>query len=247
VGRTSSTKKSSPNPCKTVTMFAKWTEFERAYFNTCEPDVAGLIVHPAETVSALAYLVAAVVVWQTRRSVGRKLPVRLFPLILVVIAATSALFHASSAAVFQQLDLIAVLLLTNLLFVTSLAHIGYITLDMSLPLFFGLSVSSSLLTFFQTGLGFLIATLESLAIIRFWHCLPRKTRLTKRRLRMIICLVTPGAILLVLGHARIGCVTNDVAAHIFQPHVFWHILSAICCVLIAAVEQQFELQWRTKV
>ena len=226
-------------------MFAAWTEFERTHFNTCEPDVAGLIIHPAETVSALAYLVAAVVVWRTSASVDRTFPVRLCPFILVVIAVTSVLFHASSAAIFQKLDLMAVLLLLNLLLVTSLAHTGYITLNWRLPLFAGVSVATSLLTFLETGLGFLIATLESIAIIYCWHHLPRKDSVTKHQLRTLICLITPGAVLLGLGHAGIGCLTNGMAAHILQPHVVWHILSSICCVIIVSVEQQLELQWRT--
>ena len=48
-----------------------WGALPRATLDTCEPDVAGWIVHPAETVSALAYLGMALILWLRYRREDR--------------------------------------------------------------------------------------------------------------------------------------------------------------------------------
>ena len=68
-----------------------WGALPRATLDTCEPDVAGWIVHPAETVSALAYVAVGLIVWLKYRRADARLPVRFLPAIVVSIGAASLL------------------------------------------------------------------------------------------------------------------------------------------------------------
>ena len=89
-----------------------WSGFERAAFDTCEPDVAGWLTHPGETVSALAYVIAAAVAWRISRPLAAGRPARRLPAVLAVVGGAAVLFHASFAALFQRLDLAAIPLLS---------------------------------------------------------------------------------------------------------------------------------------
>ena len=105
-------------------MAGPWDCFQRAALETCEPDVAGWVVHPAETLSALAYLVVAFAVWRCSHHEDQQLPVRHLPGILIVVGLGSMLFHASFAAAFHALDLSAIFLFTGYMLAAMLIHRG---------------------------------------------------------------------------------------------------------------------------
>lgn len=219
-----------------------WSGFERAAFDTCEPDVAGWLTHPGETVSALAYLVAAAVVWRVSRPVAAGRPARRLPAVLALVGTVAMLFHASFAAVFQRLDLAAIPLLTGLLLASALVHGGRATADRR-PLLWGAFAGvGAIAPFVYTALGYAVVTLQAATLLWLWREIAHRTPAIRTDLRAAAALLLPAAALLGLGHAGVACVHPDTAsAHVVQPHIIWHVASAVACVFIARVECALEL------
>ena len=215
-----------------------WSGFERAAFDTCEPDVAGWLTHPGETVSALAGLVAAGLVWCACRHVSRGLPARLIPAILALLSAVSMLFHATFAAVFQQLDLAAIPLLTGLLLAAALVHRGHAARARWPALFALFAGGGAVLPFIATVSGYAVVTAQAGALLWLWWRLSRSHPAIRGDLRRTAGLLFPAATLLALGHAGIACVgAGSMLAHVVQPHIVWHLASATACVFMARIER----------
>lgn len=218
-----------------------WSTLERAAYDTCEPDVTGLLTHPGETLSALAGLVAAVVVWHELCRAPAGGPARFLPAILALLSAASMLFHATFAAVFQQLDLAAIPLLTGLLLAAALVHRGHASRDRWPALFALFAGGGAVLPFIATAAGYVAVTAQALALLWLWHELARTHPAIRADLRRVIALLLPAAALLALGHAGIACTSPGSAwAHVLQPHIAWHLAAAAACVFIARIERVLE-------
>ena len=218
-----------------------WSALERAAYDTCEPDVHGLLTHPGETLSGLAGLAAAVVVWHRIHRLGAAGPARFLPPVLALLAAAAMLFHASFAAVFQQLDLAAIPLLTGLLLATALVHGGHAPRD-RWPAFFVLFAGTGAVApFIATGAGYAVVTAQAVALLGLWRKLARTHPAIRTDLRRTAGLLLPAAALLALGHAGIACVAAPSRwTHVVQPHIAWHLAAAVACVFIARIECALE-------
>ena len=218
-----------------------WSALERAAYDTCEPDVAALLVHPGETLSGLAVLAAAVVSWHEVHRSPAAGPARLLPAILALLAAAAMLFHATFAAAFQRLDLAAIPLLTGLLLAAALVHAGYAPRDRWPALFAVFAGGGAVLPFIATAAGYVVVTAQAAALLRLWWKLARLRPAIRADLRRTVVLLVPAAALLALGHAGIACTGPGSAwAHVVQPHIAWHLAAAGACVFIVRIELALE-------
>ena len=218
-----------------------WSALERAAFDTCEPDAGGWLTHPGETVSALAVLLAAAVVRRASRRVPRGAPARLLPAVLALIGAASMLFHATFAAVFQQLDLAVIPLLTGLLLAAALVHRGHAPRGRWPALFALFAGGGAVTPFVATAAGYAVVAAQAAALLLLWRKLARAHPAIRADLRRTVGLLVPGAALLALGHAGVACAAAGSAwAHVAQPHVAWHLASAAACVCAARIERTLE-------
>ena len=218
-----------------------WSGLERAAFDTCEPDVAGWLVHPGETVSALAYFVAAAIVWRETDSRAVGSPSRRLPVVLGLVGTAALLFHASFAAQFQRLDLAAIPLLTGWLLASALVHAGHAVRERRHVLWLAFAGAGAVAPFVLTWLGYVMVALQAASLLWLWRKLARRTPALRGDLRAAAALLLPAAALLGLGHAGIACVAAGSAwAHVVQPHIVWHLASAAACVYAGRVQCRLE-------
>ncbi len=210
-----------------MTPSGPWSAFAPAIHTTCEPAVAGWIVHPAETVSALAYVLAAVLA-------RRQAPAIAVRIGLVGLIATG--FHVSGTAFMQRLDLAVVIMLNGHLLVWALIRNGHGVPERARPMEGALALVPAVAGFLFSWLAYVLATAQALVALALWRRLARVRYDIRDDVRRIAWLVLPGAILLGLGHLGIGCVAG-AAAHIVQPHVIWHAASAAACVIICRMDR----------
>ena len=218
-----------------------WSALERAAFDTCEPDLAGWLTHPGETLSALAYFVAAAAIWRASRRLAAGSPARWLPMVLCLVGTAALLFHASFAAVFQRLDLATIPLLTGLLLASALVHGGHAAPERRGALWLAFAVVGAAAPFVLTPLGYGVVTLQAVSLLWLWRAIARRIPAIRSDLRAVTVLVLPAAALLGLGHAGIACVGAGSAwAHVAQPHIVWHLASAAACVFVGRVECALE-------
>ena len=219
---------------------APWDALERATLGTCEPDVAGWIVHPAETVSSLSYLAVAVALWLRYRQADHRLPVRFLPTVVSSIGLASLLFHASSRAPFQTLDLAVITLFTGYFLAASLVHRCYVTPPRLRRLVVVLAALGAAAPQIHLALGFAMVTLQAAAVLWIWRG-PWLGE-ARRDARRATWLLVPGAVLLGLDHAGIGCV-GQALEHVVQPHAAWHVVSAMSVWYLYRAERLLERGW----
>ena len=221
-------------------MTPPWDGLERALLSTCEPDLTGWISHPAETISALAYLVVAGVLCFRYRRRDHLLPVRVLPAIVSSIGAVSLLFHASFRAVFQRLDLGVIPLLTGYLLAATLVHREHVAKSQLKSLAVIFAVLGAAAPQLHIGLGFALVASQALAVLWLWRgTLPGKAQLDARRAKwLLVC----GAVLLGFDHAGIGCLDEGME-HLVQPHAVWHLLSAASIYYLYRTERLIERRW----
>jgi hypothetical protein len=204
-----------------------WGRLARADYTSCEPDLCGWIVHPAETWSNLALVVVAGWLFLRYGKADRRLPVAWLPLIIVAIGVLSAAFHASLSYWLQAMDLAAIFLFTGFLLAVNLRHVGLIGRDRFAASFLVLAVGGAALALVDARLGYLGIAAQGVAILwSYWRIPARGSRLD---LGAAIALNQGAALALWLDHARIACVQGRLA-HVVQPHSFWHVLSALTLV-----------------
>ena len=221
-------------------MIPPWHALERARLNTCEPDLGGWISHPAETASALAYLVVAGILWTRYRGRDQMLPIRFLPAIISSIGIVSLLFHASFRATFQRLDLGVIPLLTGYLLAAALVHRKHIARSQLRSLAAIFAVLGAAAPQLHVSLGFAFVASQGLAVLWLWRgILTAETQPNARRARWLL---VSGTVLLTFDHAGIGCLGNGME-HFLQPHVVWHLLSATSIYFLYHTEHQLELRW----
>ena len=203
-------------------MAGPWDRLPRATLGTCEPDLAGWLVHPAETLSAVAYLVTGLALWSVVRE-NESWAASRVPGLVVVMGLGSMLFHSSFAAVFQAVDLASVFLLTGHLMAMMLVGWGYLDPRHFTRCFAILGLGGAVLPFLHLWLGFAGLIAEGLAAL--WLGYRNTSTNTLSDYRTTVWLLLPGATLLGLDHAHVGCVRGAME-HVIQPHVAWHLLSA---------------------
>ena len=221
-------------------MTGPWAHLQRATLETCEPDIAGWMAHPAETLSSLAYVVAALAVWWSSRHANLQLPARRLPGILMVIGLGSMLFHSSFAAAFQALDLAVVFLFTGYMLAAMLIHRDLVGRRHFMPAFLLLGVGGGSLPVLHLWLGFAGLAAEGLAVLWLGHRVAPGAN--GGDYRVALWLLLPGVLLLVLDHGQIGCVSGPLE-HIVQPHVGWHLLSAASLFFFCRYELPLERRW----
>ena len=221
-------------------MTEPWASFARATIGTCEPDVAGWVVHPVETISAFAYLAAAVWLWWRYSETDRVLTVRHLPALLATTCLGAVLFHASYAAPFQTLDVAAIAPLVGFLLGLTLVR-RYPELAPRFGLVVAvLAVVGALLPVVVLWLGFagLGLAIGVVIVLTLGRDAPKPAR---AHLGRAIQLVLAGLALLALDHAGIGCV-RGAFAHLIQPHALWHVLSATASVCFYSYERVLEME-----
>ena len=209
-------------------MACPWDRFPRATLGTCEPDVCGWVVHPAETASVLAYFLVAAVLWRRYRDIDQVRAARYLPPLIAVAGTGALFFHASMAAPFQTLDLAAIYPFAALLVGATLAN-RYPRVERSFPLVVAsIAVGGSALPFLALWLGFAGLALQTIVVATVGL---RGRGGPAEDLRRAFGLLVPGAILLVLDHGHVGCVSGPLQ-HVIQPHAAWHALSALSFVYL---------------
>lgn len=221
-------------------MRGPWSGFARAALDTCEPDVAGWIVHPAEAATALAYLAAALLIWTMSHPDERDLPIARFPAVIAVVGLASMLFHASFTATLQAVDLAAIFLATGHLLSASLVSRGYVTRRAFPRAVLALAGIGALLPFLHLWLGFAGVTGQAMAVLLL-HRRGPAGRAASSDYRLAVALVLPGVALLGLDHAGVACLGGRLA-HVVQPHAIWHLLSAAALFFIYRAERDVERQ-----
>lgn len=221
-------------------MMPPWNQFAPATFETCEPTVRGWVAHPAETVSALAYVAVALFLWRHFGRVDRELPVRYLPATLATIGTASVLFHTSYVAVFQVIDIAVIPLFTGYLLAATFVHRRQIGVKAFPYLFWVFASIGTVLPWVDLTLGFIAVMFQGLIIVWFWWS--HWTGGARPDARLGASLLVPGAIMLILDHAAVGCVTG-AGAHTLQPHVAWHLLSAASAIFFYRAERRLERRW----
>ena len=221
-------------------MRGPWDALERATLDTCEPDVAGWLVHPVETVSALVYLAVALVIWRGYGDPDRRLHARHLPAILAVIGFGAALFHASFAAIFHALDLAVIYLFAGYMLAAMLVHRGHLGRPNFARVFLLAGVGGGLLPFIHVWVGFGGLALETLVVL--WMGRIAIPDADHAAYRTAVRLLLPGVALLMLDHGGIGCVRGPLE-HAVQPHAVWHVLSAASFYFLYRYERALEQRW----
>ena len=221
-------------------MRGPWDALERAALDTCEPDVSGWLVHPVETLTALAYLVVALVIWRRYREPDQQLPARHLPAILAVIGLGAALFHASFAALFHPLDLAVIYPFTGYMLAAMLVHRGHLERRNFGRAFLLAGVGCGVLPFIHLWLGFGGLTVEALAVLWMGRIVARGG--DHAAARTALRLLLPGVALLVLDHGAVGCLRGPLE-HALQPHAVWHVLSAASFYFFYRAERMLEHRW----
>ena len=217
-----------------------WSSLERARLSSCEPDLEGWIVHPAETISALAYLVVAAILWLKFRSKDRMLSARFLPPLVGFIGIGSLIFHAGFRDTFQRIDLGTISLLTSYLLATALVRRKYIPPSRLQSLTIAFAVLGITAPQVHIGLGFALVTTQALIVLWLWQqTLTETEKATANRAKWLLIF---GALLLGLDHASIGCFGGGLE-HLIQPHAVWHILSAVSLYYVYCSERHSERQW----
>jgi len=202
-------------------MGCPWDRFLGATVGTCEPDVCGWVVHPAETASAQVYFLVSVLLWWRSRNTDQDRATRYLPALIAIVGTGALFFHMSMAAIFQTLDLVAIYPLAAVLVGATLAY-RYPRVERSFPLVITtMVVSGSALPFFGLWVGFAGLALAAaiVAIIGL-----RISAGPATDLRRAFALLLLGVILLALDHGQLGCVSGTLE-HVIQPHAWWHALS----------------------
>lgn len=204
-------------------MPAPWNRLPPATLGTCEPHLAGWIVHPAETLSAVAYLIVGLALWMSVRRTNESAGAGRLAGFVVAMGLSSMLFHSSLTAILQAVDLASIFLLTGYLLALMLVGWGYFDRRLFSRSFVVLGVGGATLPFLNLWLGFAGLLAQGFAIL--WLAYRNVSADTQRAYWMAVRLLVPGAVLLALDHANVGCVRGTLA-HVIQPHVVWHLLSA---------------------
>ena len=191
-------------------MLCPWDCFTPATLDTCEPEVCGAIVHPAETVSALTYVIVALIVWRCYREADRHIQARHLPSIAALIGLASGVFHASSTALFHALDLGVIFLLIGYLLAVQLVHRGQVA-ESNFPTAFALfSIGGGLLPFLHLWLGFVGLVLGGVLVL--WQANGTTLEGARADYRKAIGLFLLGLVLLLLDHGRIlgSCIIRTI-------------------------------------
>ena len=215
-----------------------WSSLERARLSTCEPDLEGWIVHPTETISALAYLVVAAILWLQFRSTDRMLSARFLPVLVGFIGTVSLIFHAGFRDIFQRIDLGAISLLTGYLLAAALVRRKYFPPSRLQSLTTGFAVLGLTAPQVHIGLGFALVATQALIVLWLWRHTSTENADASRAKWLLVC----GTLLLGLDHAGIGCFGGELK-HFIQPHAVWHVLSAVSLYYVYRSERQSERQW----
>ena len=226
----------------TTDLLTLWSGLARATIDTCEPDLAGWIVHPAETISALAYLFVATRLWRRYGLMDRALPARWLPAIVSLVGAASLVFHASFRAWFQAVDLATICLFTGYMLATASVHLGTVPQRRWPHIVMGASVAGIIASVLHIGLGFAMVAAQILVVLWIWRQLTLGDAATSARRAVWTLLI--GTPILGLDHAGIGCLSGTLA-HIIQPHALWHLVSAASVWYFCEAERLLELRWNS--
>jgi hypothetical protein len=224
----------------TTDLLTPWSGLARATIDTCEPDLAGWIVHPIETISALAYLFVAARLWRRYRLSDRALPARWLPAIVGLVGGASLLFHASFRAWFQIVDLATICLFTGFMLATASVHLGTVSQRWWPSIAMAISATGIIAPLLHIGVGFAMVAAQISAVLWIWRQLPLgdATRPAHRAVWPLLI----GTPILGLDHAGVGCLGGDLA-HIIQPHAVWHLLSATSVWYFCSAERLLERRW----
>lgn len=213
-----------------------WDSLRRTSLPFCEPDVCGWLVHPAETISCAAYLVVALLLWWCSDAEARSFRLHWVPPITSVIGVVSALFHASMSELLAAADLAVIFLFPILLLCLHLECAGRLPADRFVTVFVLVTLGTAIPPFLHPAFRFTGLTVLGLAVL--WSARLVPSRAGDRRLGVALAVLLPGVALLVLDHRGIAC-TSGSRAHVIQPHVLWHVLSAVSLLLFVRFEQEF--------
>lgn len=214
-----------------------WDGLLRAEYVGCEPDLCAWIVHPAETWSNLAFvLVAAGLVVRYGRA-DRQLPVAWLPRIVLAIGIASAAFHATMGHWLEVLDLAVIFLFTGFLLAANLQHAGLTRPALFAASFIALAAGGVALTFVDPRLGYVGIAAQGVGVL--WSAARIPVRGPWRQLAAAIALNQLAAVALWLDRGQIAC-ARGALAHVAQPHVFWHVLSALSLLFFYRYEREVE-------
>ena len=218
-----------------------WSTFEPANVSFCEPRLDGWIVEPANAWSNVAYI--AVAIWLLNRALRDKRQV------LLLIGATSFLvglgsfaFHATGTFIGQYCDEGSMFLISSLMVTLSLRRLRGWSSSTCVRVYVAMSAFSLVLLAVVKTSGILtfMAQIGTTMGLEFYLSILARRRADKVNYRplWIAFGMYWGASLAWFGDLfRIVC--KPESAHVFNGHVVWHVITALCLAVYYRFEEQF--------
>lgn len=216
-----------------------WTGLQPATIRYCEENLSGIIAQPSNTWSNLAYAAAAAVTWVLSRTSPRKHPVRLIPLIALLVGISSFLYHASFTFVFQCFDLGSMYLLSAFLLTRNASRKGLLPHKLEMPAFWAIvAVSVALMVLIKGVSGMTVFGIEIVAALSLELSLASEGREKARYADLLIALAL---FFIAWGFWWLDTLRliSSPSNHVFQGHAAWHVVNAACFIFIYRFYVQF--------
>jgi hypothetical protein len=160
---------------------------------------------------------------------GRSATLRSFGPALIIVGATSFLYHATNNFYSQVFDFVGMYVFTYLLIILNLRRLGAVPPDKALRLFIGAVGATTAITVLLSLAEIriqLIVLLQILVIIGT-EALARVRRTAEYRLHAFIAAVVFIAIGAAFSAADVSRVWCDPNNHLLQGHAIWHLFGAL--------------------
>jgi len=215
-----------------------WSAFGPATVSFCEARLDGAVAEPANAWSSMTYVAIALALLV--HAVSRRLSVlTLVAVTGVMIGAGSFALHATATFLGQFLDEASMFLLSGLAVTLALRRLLGWSPAACVKCYVGLScVSIALLAVVKTS-GIPVFALHMTAAIGLELVLRRRGAEGVRygALHAVVAVFAVAFVLWGLDLTRITC--DAERAHVFNGHVAWHTLSAVCLLVYYRFQEQF--------
>jgi hypothetical protein len=179
------------------------------------------------------------VICLSARTAPRNYPVRLLPLIALLIGITSLLYHASFTFVFQSFDLSSMYLLSAFLLTQNAVRKGILSRKHKAAAFWGITALSVLLMVLIKGVsGMAIFGIEIIAALGLEIAIAADGKIKARYTELLIAL---GLFFIAWAFWWLDMLRliSSPENHFFQGHAVWHVVNAACFVFIYRFYRQF--------
>jgi hypothetical protein len=215
-----------------------WDRLAPATVKYRETNLPAWIRQPANTWSNLGYVLVGLWLFLQFRIQEPSLWMGIIPITAVAVGIGSGLYHASYSFVFQVMDLASMYLLSSFMVTFSLNRLVPMPEGVSYALYFGLFLGSFVVFLVvRKRSGFLLFAAQVLAFILLevgmWI-----GGYPANRLHFVLAIALCG-VSIVFWIVDYTGRAFDPDNHVIQGHAVWHMLSAVCLLLLYNYYQQF--------